>query len=90
MASMLHPLSPTPFTACAWGSKTEDCALNVMAEFADGCLPVPASSLPQRLNDLDIRSSHYRIYLCPLVGAHRSFHTRENSPLNGGVNGVAS
>ena len=89
MASMLHALSST-FTTCACGSKAKDCALNLMAEFVDGRLPVPASSPPsQRTNDpsgTDSRS--HRVDLGPLVGAQRGFHTREKSPLNGGMNGV--
>ena len=60
-----------------------------MAEFVDGRLPVPAPPPPQRPNDLsstDTRSQ--RLDLGPLVGAQRGFHTREKSPLNGGMNGV--
>ncbi|KAF8261837.1 hypothetical protein EI94DRAFT_1745077 [Lactarius quietus] len=87
MASMLHALSST-FTTCACGSKAKDCALNLMAEFVDGRLPVPASPLSQRPNDPDMGSSHHRLDLGPLVGAQRGFHTREKSPLNGGMNGV--
>jgi hypothetical protein len=89
MASMLHALSST-FTTCACGSKAKDCALNLMAEFVDGRLPVAASSPPsQGPNDpsgTDLRS--HRVDLGPLVGAQRGFHTREKSPLNGGMNGV--
>ncbi|KAF8261831.1 hypothetical protein EI94DRAFT_1745057, partial [Lactarius quietus] len=87
MASMLHTLSST-FTTCACGSKAKDDALNLMTEFVDGRLPVPASTLPQRPNDTDMGSSHHRVNLGPLVGAQRGFHTREKSPLNGGMNGV--
>ncbi|KAH8989042.1 hypothetical protein EDB86DRAFT_2008934 [Lactarius hatsudake] len=88
MASMLHALSST-FTTCACGSKAKDCALNLMAEFVDGRLPVAASPPSQRANDpsgTDLQS--HRVDLGPLVGAQRGFHTREKSPLNGGMNGV--
>ena len=83
MASMLHALSST-FTTCACGSKAKDCALNLMAEFVDGRLPVPAPPPFQRPNE----PSGSRVDLGPLVGAQRGFHTREKSPLNGGMNGV--
>ena len=83
MASMLHALSST-FTTCACGSKAKDCALNLMAEFVDGRLPVPAPPPFERPNE----PSGPRVDLGPLVGAQRGFHTREKSPLNGGMNGV--
>ncbi len=60
-----------------------------MAEFVDGRLPVAAPPPPQRDNDpsgTDLRS--HRVDLGPLIGAQRGFHTREKSPLNGGMNGV--
>ncbi|KAH9030390.1 hypothetical protein EDB84DRAFT_1562568 [Lactarius hengduanensis] len=85
MASMLHALSST-FTTCACGSKAKDCALNLMAEFVDGRLPVAASPLSQRANDpggTDPRS--HRVNLGPLVGAQRGSHTREKLPLNCGT-----
>lgn len=88
MASMLHALSST-FTTCACGSKAKDCALNLMAEFVDGRLPVAASPPSQPANDpsgTDLQS--HRVDLGPLIGAQRGFHTREKSPLNGGMNGV--
>ncbi|KAN0129448.1 hypothetical protein V8E53_012780 [Lactarius tabidus] len=88
MTSMLHALSST-FTTCACGYKAKDCALNLMAEFVDGRIPVPAPPPFQRPNDpsgSDMRS--HRVDLGPLVGAQRGFHTREKSPLNGGMNGV--
>ena len=88
MASMLHALSST-FTTCACGSKTKDCALNLMAEFVDGHLPTsstPLSQRPDALNGGDKRPP--RIDLGPLIGAQRGFRTCEKSPLNGGMNGV--
>ena len=85
---MLHALSST-FTTCACGSKAKDCALNLMAKFVNGCLPVPAPPLPQRPNDLSTTDTQsQQLDLGPLVGAQRGFHTREKSPLNGGMNGV--
>jgi hypothetical protein len=88
MASMLHALSST-FTTCACGSKAQDCALNLMAEFVDGRLPTssaPLSQRPDALNGGDKRPP--RIDLGPLIGAQRGFRTCEKSPLNGGMNGV--
>jgi hypothetical protein len=88
MASMLHALSST-FTTCACGSKAKDCALNLMAEFVDGCLPtstVPLSQRPDASSTGD-KGSH-RVNLGPLIGTQRGFRTREKSPLNGGMNGV--
>lgn len=88
MASMLHALSST-FTTCACGSKTKDCALNLMAEFVDGRLPTssaPLSQRPDALNGGDKRPP--RVDLGPLIGAQRGFRTCEKSPLNGGMNGV--
>ncbi|KAI0248958.1 hypothetical protein BJV78DRAFT_1363231 [Lactifluus subvellereus] len=89
MASMLHALSST-FTTCACGSKAKSCALNLMAEFVDGRLPTPTAPLSQRPNDSseEDKRPHNRIDLGPLIGAQRGFHTREKSPLNGGMNGV--
>ena len=60
-----------------------------MAEFVDGHLPVAVSPPPQQANDpgtTDLQT--HRVDLGPLVGAQRGFHTREKSPLNGGMNGV--
>ncbi|KAH9017273.1 hypothetical protein EDB85DRAFT_2294929 [Lactarius pseudohatsudake] len=88
MSAMLHALSST-FTTCACGSKAKDCTLNLTAEFVGGRLPVAASPPSQRADDpsgTDARS--HRVDLGPLVGAQRGFHTREKSPLNGGMNGV--
>ena len=88
MASMLHALSST-FTTCACGSKSKDCALNLMAEFVDGRIPVPTPPPPQCPGDpggTEMRPQ--RFDLGPLVGTQRGFHTREKSPLNGGMNGV--
>ena len=85
---MLHALSST-FTTCACGSKAKDCALNLMAEFVDGCLPtstVPLSQRPDSSSTGD-KGSH-RVNLGPLIGTQRGFRTREKSPLNGGMNGV--
>jgi hypothetical protein len=85
---MLHALSST-FTTCACGSKAKDCALNLMAEFVDGCLPtstVPLSQRPDPSSTGD-KGSH-RVNLGPLIGTQRGFRTREKSPLNGGMNGV--
>jgi hypothetical protein len=88
MASMLHALSST-FTTCACGSKAKSCALNLLAEFVDGRLPTPTAPLSQRPNDPSGEDKRpHRIDLGPLIGAQRGFHTREKSPLNGGMNGV--
>ncbi|KAH9060640.1 hypothetical protein EDB87DRAFT_570726 [Lactarius vividus] len=78
MASMLHALSST-FTTCGCGSNTKDCALNLMAEFVDGRLPVAASPPSQQANDpsgTDLRS--HQVDLGPLVGAQRGFHTMKS------------
>ena len=85
---MLHALSSS-FTTCACGSKAKDCALNLMAEFVDGCLPtstVPLSQRPDPSSTGD-KGSH-SVDLGPLIGTQRGFRTREKSPLNGGMNGV--
>ena len=88
MASMLHALSST-FTTCACGSKAKNRALNFMAAFIDGCLPIPAPLLPQcpnNLSSMDMRSR--QLDLGSLVGVRRGFHTPEKSPLNGGIIGI--
>jgi len=85
---MLHALSST-FTTCACGSKAKDCALNLMAEFVDGHLPTSTAPLSQRPDASSTGDKRpHRVDLGPLIGAQRGFHTREKSPLNGGMSGV--
>ena len=60
-----------------------------MAEFVNGCLPVPVPLPSQRPNNpssMDMRSQ--QLNLGPLVDVQRGFHTGEKLPLNGGMNGV--
>ncbi|KAI0054838.1 hypothetical protein BV25DRAFT_376853 [Artomyces pyxidatus] len=90
MTSMLHALSST-FTTCACGAKAKDCALNLMAAFVDGQLPVtPTASSPSAsdANHTDGEHGSKKVDLGPLIGVQRGFRAREKSPLDGGMNGV--
>lgn len=95
MTSMLHALSST-FTTCACGAKTRDCALNCLAEFVDGQMPLtPAPSPPSHHHEEGLQDGHVRMGgraaeadLGPLIGVERGFLTKERVPMSGGMSGV--
>ncbi|EIM83910.1 uncharacterized protein STEHIDRAFT_113147 [Stereum hirsutum FP-91666 SS1] len=80
MTHILHSLTST-FTTCACGSKSKDCALQMMAAFVDGEIPAPTeSTYPPHAYQPSYPTSHSYPQKRPGVNGRDSNHPPLQSP----------